>query len=216
MMVVSINTRYFQSIDSADKAYWLGFLYADGCVSKTIKEVILELKLEDIGHLEKFKSQIDSNKSVKIKDKSCRFVVCSKDMCNDLILHGCVPKKSLILKYPTEAMLPKKFESDFIRGYFDGDGCLSFTSTMQHRSDCCPDKLYKRQGWIFKILGTYDFLTGIQKFLPVETNIEQVGKIYCIKFGGNQKVKDAMNSFYENPSVYLDRKYNKYQQLLNY
>ena len=50
----SINSNTFNIIDSEEKAYWLGFLYADGYVSK-IREFELSLSLKDLNHLEKFK-----------------------------------------------------------------------------------------------------------------------------------------------------------------
>lgn len=43
-------------------------------------------------------------------------------MFGDLSKHGCVPNKSLILKFPTT--LPNELVNDFIRGYFDGDGSV--------------------------------------------------------------------------------------------
>ena len=35
MQKYSLNDDYFSVIDNEHKAYWLGFLYADGSLSKT-------------------------------------------------------------------------------------------------------------------------------------------------------------------------------------
>lgn len=52
-------------------------------------------------------------------------------MMGDLISNGCVPKKSLILKFPEEDIVSKELQSHFIRGYFDGDGSLLHSKTSK-------------------------------------------------------------------------------------
>ena len=42
-----INEKYFDSIDSEDKAYFLGLLFADGCVAKNGYNICLTLKNND-------------------------------------------------------------------------------------------------------------------------------------------------------------------------
>lgn len=49
------NTHYFKNIDTEDKAYWAGFIAADGNVRKDYLKMRLELNIKDLGHLEKFK-----------------------------------------------------------------------------------------------------------------------------------------------------------------
>ncbi len=45
-------------------------------------------------------------------------------MCNDLIGHGATIRKSLTLTFPTH--LDEKLIKHFLRGYFDGDGCINY------------------------------------------------------------------------------------------
>lgn len=139
-------------------------------------------------------------------------------MVNDLLACGCHPRQSLTLKYPSKGVVPENLEKDFLRGYFDGDGCLSFCSRYTHRPDRNPEKLYKKEQWIFYVNGTKDFLTGFQRFLPEPTIIKQItSKGTCrIKCGGNRKIKSLMNALYSDANIYLDRKYEKYLQLINY
>ena len=73
-MKYSYDSNFFEKIDSEAKAYWLGFLYADGYIHRNykngkIKSMSLELSLksEDRAHLENFLRDIRSN--VPIKDK---------------------------------------------------------------------------------------------------------------------------------------------------
>lgn len=145
------NDTIFEIIDTEEKAYWLGFLYADGNVTKRLikKEnrkdkfsYQLELSLAEVDkdHLIKFgrfmfqdfnEEKNLKKKIIKLKEKeyiAYKITINSKKIVEDLIKLGCVPKKSLILTYPTEEQIPFKLQHHFIRGYFDGDGCVSFNN----------------------------------------------------------------------------------------
>ena len=68
------NKDFFNKIDTEEKAYWLGFLYADGCIvtrskCKKVTPMSLELVLSsiDINHLYKFLNSLESN--IEIKNK---------------------------------------------------------------------------------------------------------------------------------------------------
>lgn len=64
-----MDKRFFKTIDTEEKAYWLGFLYADGSVSKDLKAVTLELNIKDIDHIRKFKRAINSTHKITIKKR---------------------------------------------------------------------------------------------------------------------------------------------------
>ena len=73
-------------------------------------------------------------------------------MHNALKEKGCVPNKSLILKFPDSVIFSNKdLIRHFIRGYIDGDGCLCIT-----QNKC-----------ILSILGTQEFLSDLSKYLPL-------------------------------------------------
>jgi len=137
------NEKFFEIINSEEKAYWLGFLYADGYIQEIrrrnkIKAMQLSIGLakKDESHLYKFLHSIDSNvlvsdKKVKIKNKeylSSIIKVSNTKMCRDLIKLGCAPRKSLTLKFPTQNQVPFEYINHFIRGYFDGDGSISYSN----------------------------------------------------------------------------------------
>ena len=145
-MSATNNIRNFEIIDTEEKAYWLGFLYADGSVSSTDNRIELGLAEKDLNHIEKFKEFIGiPNKiSYRPQTKSYRYSFKSIPCKEDLIKHGCVPKKSLILKFPTEEQVPEHLIRHFIRGYFDGDGWFSNTSSC----------------FQVGIIGTEDFIRG--------------------------------------------------------
>lgn len=98
------NRYIFENIDNEEKAYWLGFLYADGSVGSTDNRVELGLSEVDKNHIEKFKQFIglDNKVSYRPKSKSYRYTFKDKIFKDILIRQGCVPNKSLILKFPVE------------------------------------------------------------------------------------------------------------------
>lgn len=134
---ISLNRHYFHNIDNEYKAYWLGFIYADGWISKskTGSELAIELSSLDLKHLEKFKNCIGSNASIKIRNKhliiannknfsdveTCKIRIYSNQMYNDLYIHGVTNSKTYDSNYPKVA---ENLFRHVLRGYFDGDGCI--------------------------------------------------------------------------------------------
>ena len=72
-----INKNIFEVINTEEKAYWLGFLYADGYVGLTDNRVELTLQLSDVNHIEKFKTFLNSD--CKISTNSYRSRLSIKD-----------------------------------------------------------------------------------------------------------------------------------------
>ena len=121
-----LNYNYFNIIDTEHKAYWIGFLLADGFVNK--KEVSFCLQKNDIKMIELFLNDLDSNCPIKYnKDNNPFVTITSKDLSNSLIEKGFHNRKSwsfdldLLLSY-----IPKELENHFIRGMFDGDGSIKY------------------------------------------------------------------------------------------
>lgn len=152
------DETYFSQINTSDKAYWLGFLYADGYITKPKQgNPVLGICLAEPEPIEKFKKALKSNLPVrsykKVKgysDKSIeyRIAFCSKQMVEDLEKWGCVERKTFKLKFPdflTEDLVPH-----FIRGYFDGDGSVFLHIT-------------KNNGKEYIMLGSQ--FSGIESFL---------------------------------------------------
>ena len=125
--------NYFRQIDSKEKAYWLGFIYADGGIS--CNRLCFSLSSKDRGHLVSFCksigydcSKIKSYKR-KLRDKtySCSDLsVFSKKIVSDLAKLGCIEKKTYSLRFPK---ILEEFRCAFLVGFYDGDGCRG-TSTI--------------------------------------------------------------------------------------
>lgn len=220
----TFNERYFQNIDTEEKAYWLGFLYADGYLAyngkNNLSTIGIALSDCDSGHLFKFKKALEftgkishyspSNSNFEGSGDYCRIHLSSPLMAQDLIDKGCVEHKSNILKYPTENQVPIELQHHFIRGYIDGDGSIRF---------------YKREPYApsisISITSTKEMCLGIQSFfgypnLKLYSRKNNGKNNYTSTIGGNVKVIRILNILYSNATVYLDRKYKKYLETINY
>ena len=201
-----INEDIFERIDTEEKAYWLGFLYADGAISSGKRnDIELSLLLSDKEHLQKFKDFIEFGGKLIVDDYRCRVSFKNKKMKQDLIKLGCTPKKSLSLNFPTEEQVPKELISHFIRGYLDGDGCI--VCTKKHQS--------------VEILGTKDILECICLYgnIPIgriyKTNCKS-DKIFRLVTNKKEDILNFCNYIYKDSNVYLERKFKKYKLLIEY
>lgn len=221
----SYNKNFFNKIDNEVKAYWLGFLYADGCITRfykneKLKAMSLEitLKKEDEGHLFRFLRDLESNVPIKNKKVNghpcCKLVINCTKMCRDLITLGCTPQKTLTLTFPSEEIVPKEFVRDFIRGYFDGDGCVYFGQTdVFHKN---RNKTYNQKHFSISFVGTPDILNGITGVLfnngiSVGSKWTKSGKVNSMYIYGKDNIFKFYKYLYDNSTLYLKRKNEKFQ-----
>ena len=156
---------FFEKIDTEEKAYWLGFMYADGYIvnykSKGYGERScgITLSIKDENHLKKFKTSIKATNPLNYYRKKntnsefVRLLLKSEKTVLDLINKGCVPQKTKILKFPSNETIPKNLLRHFIRGYFDGDGSIALTKDNRN------DNLMYR----INIVGTKNFVENLLK-----------------------------------------------------
>lgn len=211
------NNNYFSKIDSKDKAYFLGLLYADGNVylaekcKKRRNRVQITLINEDSYILQSLLDHIRSNSKMYIdKGLYSKVILDSKQLTHDLISLGCIPNKSLILKFPTEDQLPKNLQNHFIRGYFDGDGCISlrgvnalvsFTST----SNFCNSLIDILKGYKIEC-------TKFRK--RYQDKLLSAGSIYI---GRREYQKPLYEYLYRDcGNLFLKRKKDKFDKLYEY
>lgn len=195
------NEDIFSVIDTEEKAYWLGFLCGDGCVYDNY--IRISLKYNDVEHLKKFKSFLNAE-SIKIiqKDSYCSFSIGCKKIADDLKNNGCVEKKSLILEPPK---IKEELYMDWIRGLWDADGGLSY--------------IKKSNRWQSYLTSTKSVCNFFIEQLNINTKPfleHRCSNTYRVHFNGRLNVLDKMNKIYKNDSatIYLDRKYKLYKELL--
>jgi intein-encoded DNA endonuclease-like protein len=210
----TFNQDYFENIDNEHKAYWLGFITADGYINSRGNTTGITLDIKDINHLQKFLDDLDA-KSTKIhlrtgrynKDNpitnKCYINLYSRKMNNDLQKLGITTTKSNTLK-PLSG-IPEHLIPHFIRGYFDGDGCVfeSYTK-VKNRS-------YYEPGITF--VGTYDFMTYLNTQLPIILpslrKDTRVSNSYTLYYRSKPRFLILEEYLYKNSTIYLDRKFEK-------
>lgn len=174
-----IDHDYFEKIDDERKAYWVGFILADGSIHRreyqrgTYTNILrIELKISDKYLLEELAKDLKSDKLVKecrddrlrgkFKPKHNGYITfSSKKIGDDLSKYGVVPNKTLKLKELPD--IKKELMPHFIRGYFDGDGSVYINS--------------KTKAIRTAFYGTDDFIKNIHSFLKEELNLRDK-KIY--------------------------------------
>ena len=211
------NHDFFENIDTEEKAYWLGFFYADGCVSinkiTNSGECCIKLYKGDYRHLQKFNKSLNGNIPLSFDTAICSFnnkpqescsIRCySIKMANDLISHGCIPNKTFYITVPN---IDKSLMNHFIRGFFDGDGCI-----------CTASKKRKTLGINF-CSASEDFLIGLRKHLysiGINSYIvdEKNTSTYRLYIKGIKNVDNMWNYMFDNATIFLDRKFEKKQKL---
>ncbi len=222
------DRNFFHIIDNEEKAYWLGFMCADGYISKTIDEsyeVGIELQIGDIDHLKKFNKSIKGNVEIGIRErqlgfknrkknykfyKQCSIRLYSKQMVNDLYNNGCVYNKSDKLKL---SKISDDLFFHYLRGYFDGNG--SVLRQISGKRNCIRFNF---------TTASYDFVTELRELLYNKYNITSYIVKEKIRYeGGIQayrlNISGLENNYrfgkmlYDNAHIYLDRKYNRYTEL---
>ena len=194
---------FFDKIDNEEKAYYLGWLMADGCMDITngqysIKIAVVEYDREIIDN---FLRAIKANytPSVTKSNKGCNnrvyVSITSRYMCEALLKFGIHPHKSGTEIIPDG--VPEELMHHFIRGFFDGDGITNYSNNGKR----------KRTGFI----ATMNVLSGIQKRLGTNqkchhpANTRKEVEIYYF-LGGIEFSRKLRKYIYKDATVYLTRK----------
>lgn len=209
-----INSNYFNSINTPNKAYILGFFYADGNVAMDTHTIQIALQARDVHILESMKKEfgfpqkplIFDERSKKMDERKQDIYMLSfknKQMHEDLAKWGVVPRKTKILEYPN--FIEESLHRHFIRGVMDGDGCI-------HKSN------NKRTAAV-DICGTYNFCVRLKEIIEEQLDIhcsiiciskKQQRDTYRVTISGRKQCVEFLNWLYEDSEMYLFRKYELY------
>lgn len=207
----SVRDDFFEDITTEEQAYWLGFLLADGYITKPYY-LGLSLATEDASHVEKFQKALKATYEIKhYQGKTTygpasysRLLVCSEQLIKDLQKYNLIFNKTLVVEFPY--LVPEELRLHLIRGYFDGDGSWA------------KDKKCK-VGYSFKLCGTKEMLTSIAEILGIKPinmwkRYKDDGKNnYYLSIGG-KRVKDIADLLYKDATIYLQRKFERYQEMV--
>jgi intein-encoded DNA endonuclease-like protein len=209
----SYDHTYFDNINSEDRAYFMGLIYADGNNNGTA--LYIKLQDRDVHILETMKKYMKSNHKLylrKYSDKNPKWRdqyllrIFDPRLSVSMEKIGIPKNKTFKLKFPT--WLNDELTRHFIRGFFDGDGSLSFSLVRG----------YKKAIWrIFGLKNICEHLAKIiKKQVGINTHVYKVEKTYAVTVSGNIQILKLMNWLYENsnPELRLIRKYEKYISLI--
>lgn len=210
----SVNKKFFSEI-SNERAYWAGFIAADGCLYERYKQVSFELQLKDYVQLLKFAQSTGYTGKVsavnrKGKGWSAQMYIAGveqwfRDLGN---IYNIYPRKSLTLVPPN--LVCQEHILSYIKGYIDGDGCVGkYKATHQDRWD-----------WLIRIDGTYEVLSYIKdqfdSLLPGGGKVASVNGVkrakhflYAVRGTRAEKLLSLLLSI-NTPC--LDRKWNKFRE----
>ena len=191
-----INQDYFKSW-SHNMAYVLGLWFADGCIYggkmfditlHNKDKYILKKVAEELSYEDQLYDYVD-RQAARI-NFSCVVIY------NDIINLGGKENKSLDMDFPN---IPKEYLSDFIRGFFDGDGCVMRLKGGRINSTFTS--------------GSKKFLDNLHQILKEEAGVE--GGSYdpsCVslKFGKKDSIKIGNYMYKNDPELFLLRKQQKF------
>jgi hypothetical protein len=200
--------RYYYNgcFDKINKSssYWLGFLMADGCVMDD-NRIRLYLQKADIEQLEKFKEFVDCEHKISYTTKypnrvSLEFT--SIEIASILKVYNIVPRKTLKAIPPNPEVFGEYF-SDYLRGYFDGDGTISesFSNTNSRLATLYTGFAIAKQ--------SYNWLdNALTNIVKVSYKKFEKENMYSITLNTN-KSKALLHYMYDN-SEYKNRLNRKF------
>lgn len=210
MLKYNFKEDIFSIIDCGQKAYWIGFLYADGSIESNSHTISCTLKEDDKEQLINFETFLNISEScLKYNNAthSWRFTVTRLKTYQDLINIGFTSEKSYDKTLIVWNHIPEKFKKDFLLGLWDGDGSFMITSDKKQKASLISNNDY--------------LIWAIVKYIN-----NNLGKDFCkikpripsdpyprIQIGYN-KAKIFGDWLYKDINYpILQRKYNIYKQM---
>jgi len=203
----TFNEHFFKTINTEEKAYWLGFILADGCISQG-KDIIIALKETDGKHLDKFIKSIGGNNKYQIviskgfggQFPTARLAIRSQEMCDDLQKRNITERKSLIAIPP---IISKSLQRHFWRGIIDGDGHV------------CVNHQYPYESFELGLCGSkmviQGFIDYVKSALHLDLPLEKDHNIWRTRTSGKKAMR-LCALLYDDSNVSLDRKIKIYEQ----
>lgn len=208
--ITTKDEHIFDIIDTADKAYWLGYIVGDGCIQNA-HFLSLKCAYANRSHLIKFTKFIGMPESA-IKESKGSYnniisyiYVSSRHLIDTLFNKGIESRKRGHEHVPTG--IPEEFIRDYLRGLIDSDGYI-----------CDPLKKYYHIG----LTNSIENLTFMMNYfhnkfnIKLRRNIKAHGKTYHMYYAGLKTVYTIVSHLYYDDNItYSDKKYERVKQLIN-
>lgn len=201
--VHEFDDSFFEIINTEAKAYFLGLLAADGNIAKHENLIRIGLHEKDKEILEIFRKSINFSGELRYVKKSKEdwnrsnqylLVLFSPTMKKDLERQEISPNKSLTLTFPSN--ISKNLLNHYLRGYFDGDGCISVGKTNIAEVSIAGSVWYC-EALAFLFL-EYDISAKVYKHYKANC--------YYARIKGKDNIMRFYNFLYNNSTIYLSRK----------
>ena len=238
-----VNHEYFSELNTEKKLYFLGLLYADGCIvlpkGNKQKKLSLVLQEDDKDIVEEFCKDTTVGRKINIYNppsvssrgwkKRASFAFSSNKICNTLINLGCLINKSAVGMSFDFSNLTERQVAHFIRGFFDGDGCcyvknvknnyIRKTKTKLKRN--FQPKLHKKV--IFcstSKLFLEEILKMIDKYCNLTSKPQWKSKlrteiVYLLSIEGKEDVKKIQEFMYRDATIFMKRKFDKFNMTIS-
>lgn len=199
----NIDEHAFDDLSTELPCYWLGFIYADGCVSGNCLRIDLDVR--DQNHLEKFKAFVQTERPLRIEKRKgwetvstkALFTACNTHLANRLKSLGILPDRPDVTL--ATAQIPIAMCHHFIRGYMGGDGSIG--------KNRCRIRFIGQEDilqWIIEVF----LQNGIQSNAELQTN-PRTDKVKVIGFSGSFLSWSIVNFLYRDATIWMDRKRDK-------
>lgn len=194
------NKEYFQKIDSANKAYLLGFITADGAIVD--RSLSIEVEEKDKEVIDFFKKEINNQAAITPcfyeQKHNYRVSFGSIGICKDLEKYGIVQNKSKTISHVPTELIPQEFLSYYFRGLIDGDGCIH------------------KNGGLSIYSGSKAFIEDVQKVLCETLDLKKLGiyhgTSYFVTWSSKEDRLKLYNFLYDGKldiAYYYPRKYKR-------
>ena len=222
-----IRHDIFSKIETELQAYLLGFYASDGNINEKRKTFRIHLQKQDSELVYLYKDiispdartfTVDEHKTTGRNGKeinaheSFGVDITSAKLCTDLVNLGIGYNKSY-----SDLHIPEMSESlirHFIRGYFDGDGCITIwlskekgkSDRVRGKFDICAKSASILNEFI-KFFATHD--------IKINLNYLKRDDMYRISTSSKKELEKIYNILYKDSNFYLSRKFNKFDHYVN-
>lgn len=201
----SLDTHFFDVINTENKAYIIGLLLSDGHVSKSGK---IMLTLKDLDLIEKYRVAIGSSHKITIDGYgNYSIVITSVELSNRLREIGFHNRKSYYIDIEKIlSNIPPELEHHFVRGLFDGDGSIKI-----YRYD-----YLKKPQLHFGFTGLECVVNYVKNFLGIKTKTVMESELTrtCVS-SCRETICSIFSILYKDATIYMDRKWNTFNEIIN-